>query len=82
MRGPLSDRIMKNATLLSRGRLTKDMNSVCIEVAGAEYQRVPVQRSVDLSNWFELGEVQLVNGCGELLYTTGSAPPHFFRIGP
>ena len=82
MRGPLSDRLMKNATLLSRGRLTKNGSGVCIEVAGAECQRVLIQGSIDLSTWFELGEIQMVNGCGELLYPTGSSPRHFFRIRP
>ena len=82
MRGPLSDRLMKNATLLSRGRFTKNGSGVCIEVAGTDRQRVHVQGSVDLSTWFELGEIQMVNGCGEFLHPTGSTPQYFFRIRP
>ena len=83
MRGPLSDRIMKNAELVSRGRFTVSGDHVLIEVAGAKCQRVPIQGSTDLLTWFDVAEIQLVNGFGELLHPAGgSTLPHFFRIRP
>lgn len=83
IRGPLKDRLIRGAELVTRGRLELEDDRICIEVTGAERQIVPIQGPFDLNAWFDIVELPLVNGFGELdLRLDGPTPQYFFRVKP
>ena len=83
MKAPLADRLIKGAQLASRGRISVSGSKILVEVSGAESQIVSIQGSSNLSSWFDVGEVQLINGFGEITYDAGSPLSAFyFRVKP
>ena len=83
LNGSLDAILTPTVQLAARGRLGMTQSGFCFEVSGQNSESVTFQRSVNCQDWFDAGEVGLLNGVGVFNdATANSTPMQFYRVKP